>query len=74
MADLVIVNKADGELKTLANHAKVEYMHALQLLRHKSPSWTPLVQTCSSIAQDGSMEVVAAAMNKYKDAMIVCKG
>ncbi len=26
MADLVIVNKADGALKTLANHAKVEYV------------------------------------------------
>ena len=43
MADLVLVNKADGELKTIANHAKVEYMHALQLLRHRSPTWTPMV-------------------------------
>lgn len=43
MADLVLVNKADGELKSIANHAKVEYMHALQLLRHRSPTWTPMV-------------------------------
>ena len=46
MADLIIVNKADGALKTLANHAKVEYMHALQLLRHKTPTWTPTVCKC----------------------------
>jgi LAO/AO transport system kinase len=70
MADLVIVNKADGSLKTLANHAKVEYMHALQLLRHKSPNWTPMVQTCSSIEKDGSLDVIMSAINQYKDTMV----
>ncbi len=66
MADLVVVNKADGALLNLANHAKVEYMHALQLLRHKNPRWTPLVQTCSSVEPDGSMAKVWQSVCTYR--------
>jgi LAO/AO transport system kinase len=43
IADLVIVNKADGALKSTAKHTAVDYMHGLQLLRPKDPDWQPKV-------------------------------
>jgi putative protein kinase ArgK-like GTPase of G3E family len=51
LADLVVVNKADGELAKKARHTKVEYMHALQLLRPKYTFWDTKVLTCSSLPQ-----------------------
>ena len=43
MADLVLVNKADGELLIPARRIQAEYTSALKLLRKKSPIWTPVV-------------------------------
>ncbi|RHY62670.1 hypothetical protein DYB38_003234 [Aphanomyces astaci] len=45
IADIVVVNKADGELKSAAKHTAVDYMHALQLVRRKDPAWKPVVNT-----------------------------
>ena len=44
MADLVLVNKADGELIVPARKIQTEYISALKLLRKKSPKWNPSVQ------------------------------
>ena len=35
LADLIVVNKADGDLLGPANHAATELMHSLQLLRRR---------------------------------------
>ena len=43
MADLVLVNKADGELIIPAQRIQTEYISALKLLRKKSPQWNPSV-------------------------------
>ncbi|EQC39509.1 LAO/AO transport system ATPase [Saprolegnia diclina VS20] len=53
IADVVVVNKADGELKTPAKHTAVDYMHALQLARRKEPEWKPTVKMCSAREGDG---------------------
>mmetsp|Transcript_14661 Transcript_14661/g.35768 ORF Transcript_14661/g.35768 Transcript_14661/m.35768 type:complete len:384 (-) Transcript_14661:1301-2452(-) len=49
LADLIVVNKADGELIPKARHAQTDYQHALQLLRPKYTFWDPPVLMCSSI-------------------------
>ena len=41
LADLIVVNKADGKLKDAAGRTAAEYQSALQLLRPRSPNWRP---------------------------------
>jgi LAO/AO transport system kinase len=53
MADLVVINKADGDLLEAANVAKAEYEAALQLMRPANPAWTPEVFTCSALEDTG---------------------
>jgi len=57
VADMVVVNKADGELENAARHAATDYMHALQLMRRKRPSWRPRVKKCSALRNKGIEEV-----------------
>ncbi len=53
MADLVIVNKADGNRATLAKEARQQYRNALHLLPPKESGWTPQVMTCSALEKQG---------------------
>ncbi len=57
LADLVLVNKADGESKTRAERTAAEYANALRLLRPRSPSWEVPVRTCSALTGAGVPEV-----------------
>ncbi|KAG9414481.1 hypothetical protein AC1031_007888 [Aphanomyces cochlioides] len=68
IADVVVVNKADGELKSAAKHTAVDYMHALQLSRRKDPSWKPTVKMCSARQGDG-IEGVWNVMTEFRDVM-----
>jgi LAO/AO transport system kinase len=52
LADLIVVNKADGNLKATATRSAADYRHALHMLRSPTPGWTPEVSTCS--AQEGA--------------------
>ena len=49
LADLVLINKADGELKSLAGRSAADYRSALRLLHPRSADWTVEVQTCSAL-------------------------
>jgi LAO/AO transport system kinase len=53
LADALIVNKADGELLPAARRARVDYQHALDLLRPASPHWRPPVLLASSVTGEG---------------------
>jgi LAO/AO transport system kinase len=53
MADLVAVNKADGDREKLARQAQVFYKNALHLLPMKDSQWTPQVLTCSALSKLG---------------------
>jgi LAO/AO transport system kinase len=53
MADLVVVNKSDGEQAKLANQAKAHYLNALHLFPPKSSGWTPQVIGCSALEAKG---------------------
>ena len=57
LADLLVVNKADGELAAAAGRAAAEYKGALQLLRPASRHWRPPVLTCSALTGEGIAEV-----------------
>lgn len=53
MADLVVINKADGDNLTKAKLAKTEYNRALHLFPIKNSGWNPKVTTCSAIEKSG---------------------
>ena len=47
-ADLIVVNKADGELKGAAGRAAAEYSSASRLMRARLQCWVPQVLECSA--------------------------
>jgi LAO/AO transport system kinase len=50
LADLILVNKADGELAAAAQRAVADYRNALRLLRPASSHWRPEVLAVSALA------------------------
>jgi LAO/AO transport system kinase len=57
LADLVAINKADGDNVARAELAAGEYRSALHLLRPSSPNWTPPVVLCSGLTGSGLDEL-----------------
>ncbi|HUD51225.1 methylmalonyl Co-A mutase-associated GTPase MeaB [Parvibaculum sp.] len=57
LADLVVVNKADGDLIPAARRAAMEYKAALHLMRPKNPFWTPDVKLASALKAEGLSEI-----------------
>ncbi len=57
MADLLVVNKADGERIRLANQARGHYLNAAHLFPPKPSGWTPRVLACSALDHSGIAEV-----------------
>ena len=57
LADLVLVNKADGDLELHAQRTAAEYANALRLIRPRSRHWEVPVRTCSALTGDGIPEV-----------------
>lgn len=53
MADLLAINKADGDNIKKASMAKAAYKNALHLLPPHEFGWTPEATTCSSLTGDG---------------------
>lgn len=61
MADLIVVNKADGDLKAAANRTRADYGGALRLLRKRpqDPAGFPKAMTVSALQEEGLAEVWA---------------
>jgi LAO/AO transport system kinase len=59
LADMIAVNKADGDNVARAKGAAAEYRAALHILTPRSPNWTPPVLTYSGLAHDGIAELWA---------------
>ncbi|ALM50028.1 protein kinase [Flavobacterium psychrophilum] len=66
MADLIVINKADGDNIKRAKLAKTEFNRALHLFPAKSSGWQPKVTTCSAVTHDGIAEV-CDTINDYFD-------
>ncbi|NVB39134.1 methylmalonyl Co-A mutase-associated GTPase MeaB [Pseudenhygromyxa sp. WMMC2535] len=59
LADMVAINKADGDNQEAARRARVEYARALHLMPRKSAHWTVPVVTCSGLSGLGVAELWA---------------
>lgn len=57
LADLIVVNKADGDLANAANRAVADYRAALHLLRPVSRHWSPPVLPASAVTNQGLPEI-----------------
>lgn len=53
LADMIAVNKADGDNLARARVSAAEYAAALHILSPSSPNWSPPVVTCSALKQVG---------------------
>ena len=57
LADMIAVNKADGDNIKRATTAAAEYRAALHILTPRSPNWTPPVLTYSALTGNGIDEL-----------------
>ena len=57
MADLIAINKAEGDRIPLAKQAKQEYRNALHLYPPKVNGWQPKVVLCSALESQGILEI-----------------
>jgi len=66
LADMVVVNKADGDTAVRARHAARDYQGALHMLAVQDPQWPVPVQTCSAIEGHG-LDELWAKVSEYFD-------
>ena len=59
LADLLVVNKADGELTAAAARAAADYRRALQLIMPRSVDWRTPVKLASALTGKGIADVLA---------------
>jgi len=67
LADLLIVNKADGDLATAAERTASDYAHALRLMHALHADWQPSVVKCSALKGEG-MAVVWDKVQAFRKA------
>lgn len=60
MADMLAVNKADGNNVDKARAARADYAHAMHLLQPPDSGWTPRAVTCSGLTGSGVAEIYDA--------------
>ena len=53
MADMVVINKADGDNIRMSEMAKRQYQNALHIFPQSESGWTPVVSTASSTKNTG---------------------
>ena len=65
-ADLVVVNKADGDAKSLARRAASDYRHAVRLMPDSTPGWkTPVVM--ASALEGTGLDDVWDAVERHRE-------
>lgn len=57
MADLIAINKADGNNLEKAQLAKIQYKNAIHLFPRKETGWEPGVLTCSAVQKSGIADI-----------------
>ncbi|GAB5468732.1 MAG: methylmalonyl Co-A mutase-associated GTPase MeaB [Rhodospirillales bacterium] len=63
LADIAVVNKADGDLLASAQRAAAEYQSALRMLRPAAAGWIPPVIVASALQKRGLEQVWQAAQD-----------
>jgi LAO/AO transport system kinase len=57
LADLIVVNKSDGDQIALANQTMADYRSAVHFLTTRYDDWQPPVMSCSSIYSQGIADI-----------------
>lgn len=57
LADMIAINKADGDNRARARRAAGEYRSALHLIQPATTTWSPPVLTCSALENEGLDEL-----------------
>ncbi len=76
MADAVLINKADGENRLRAEHARAEQRSAVHCLQPATPGWTTEVGLCSGLTGEGIPEmwgVIQLYFSRFQAAGIIDK-
>jgi LAO/AO transport system kinase len=68
LADLILVNKADGDQLAVARRSALEYRNALRLLHPRLADWRVEVRTCSAREGLGIAEVWETAL-RYRQSL-----
>ena len=68
LADIVVVNKADGDLAAAASRAAAEYRAAIHMLRPARAGWTPPVLQVSALHERG-LDGVWAEIGRLREAL-----
>src|ERR1700759_3494863 len=68
LADMIAVNKADGDNVARAKIAAADYRAALNILAPRSPTWNPPVITYSALTGDGVSDLWKQ-VTSYRDKM-----
>lgn len=68
LADMVAVNKADGDNLPRAQLAASDYRHALHLIAPASPTWSPPVTVCSALTNSG-LDDIWTQIQLHRDRM-----
>jgi LAO/AO transport system kinase len=59
LADLILINKADGALEAAAGRTAADYAHALRLMQPRHRAWNAEVLRCSALTGAGIAEICA---------------
>ncbi|MFD0760503.1 methylmalonyl Co-A mutase-associated GTPase MeaB [Lutibacter aestuarii] len=65
MADMVVINKADGDNIRMSEKARIQYQNALHIFPQSESDWTPVVSTASAIKNIG-IDKVWTEITKFK--------
>lgn len=65
MADMVVINKADGDNVRKSEMAKLQYQNALHIFPQSESGWIPVVSTASSVKNIG-IDIVWDKITEYK--------
>jgi LAO/AO transport system kinase len=57
LADLIVVNKADGDLESAAGRSAADYRGALGFMHPRHPDWKVPVMMCSALENKGIEEI-----------------
>lgn len=69
ISDLIVVNKADGDLLPAARRVKAEYVSALKYMQPRSKVWKPKVTKISSLTNEGILELWDA-IQEFRSVML----
>jgi LAO/AO transport system kinase len=69
LADALVVTKADGDQKALAERTRLDHARALELLRSPSRAWTPRVMALSAHTGEG-VEALWQLVLAHREALL----